>query len=399
MPWIYDSKLQDPYEQQIYKKIFRLTKSKELALKASKNLGLFNYLKNNKFNSSEELQESIFLSKNQKLFSKEDSKKVFDFFNTLPLKGGAEGENAFDALIERWLSFMFYLMPNVLQESINYIEPFMFPLKSLENQTIIPGVGEGLGFAVDVIAQNNKLAAKLAQQYTPMIMGLAPIPEASTVGIIVGYMISSMFIFFNMLIFVSRHHFGEAFTQSLALFPFIGLAMQNVAESGEKIIEKFAAKRQKLINQLKTSTLFQPLGSVIENYTFDPLYEGNPQEDAEKLKSTISQNTNMLSDNFTALKDRLSNPDERQNLLDSAKLLGQQKFNELKSNPEIQSKLNMAKEKIDQLKSQPQFQNLKNTLKNKLNNTTNLVKAGKRLSKMKNNKVKQLWKTMKKSNK
>jgi hypothetical protein len=107
----------------------------------------------------------------------------------------------------------------------------------------------------------------------------------------------------------------------------------------------------------------------------------------------------MLSDNFTVLKDRLTNPDERQNLLDSAKLLGQQKFNELKSNPEIQSKLNIAKEKIDQLKSQPQFQNLKNTLKNKLNNTTNLVKAGKRLSKMKNNKVKQLWKTMRKSNK
>jgi hypothetical protein len=377
MLWIYDSKLQDPYEQQIYKKIFRLTKSKELALKASKNLGLFNYLKNNKFNSSEELQESIFLSKNQPLFSKEDSKKVFEFFNTLPLKGGVQGDNAFDALIERWLSFMFYLMPNLLQQSISYIEPFMFPLKSLENQTIVPGAGEALSFAVDVVAQNNKLAAKLAQQYTPMIMGLAPIPEASTVGIIVGYMISSMFIFFNMLIFVTRHHFGEAFTQSLALFPFIGLAMQNVAESGEKLIEKFAAKRQKLITELKTSTLFQPLGTVIENYTFDPLYEGNPQEDAEKLKSTISEHTTTLSNNFNTLKDRLSNPLERQTLIDNAKLLGQQK--------------------LDELKAHPQFENLKNTLKNKLNNT-NLVKAGKRLSKMKNNKDKK-WKTMKKSNK
>jgi len=54
----------------------------------------------------------------------------------------------------------------------------------------------GLNFALDVVAQNNKLAAKLAQQYTPMIMGLVPIPEASTVGIIIGYMISTMFIFF-----------------------------------------------------------------------------------------------------------------------------------------------------------------------------------------------------------
>lgn len=411
MPWIYDSKLQDPYEQQIYKKIFRLTKSKELALKASKNLGLFNYLKNNKFNSSDELQESIFLSKNKQLFSKNDSKKVFEFFDTLPstTKGGAEpgaavepttkteGNNAFDALVERWLSFMFYLMPNSLQESINYIEPFMFPLKTLENQTIIPGTGEALSFAVDVIAQNNKLAAKLAQQYTPILMGLAPIPEASTIGIIVGYMISSMFIFFNMLIFVSRHHFGEAFTQSLALFPFIGLAMQNVAESGERLIEKFAAKRQKLINELKTSFLFQSLGTLIENYTFDPLYEGNAKEDVQKLKNTFNQYTTTLTNNFSALKDRLSSPEQRQSFLDNAKLLGQQKLEQLKANPEIQSKLNIAKEKIDQLKSHPQFENLKNTLKNKLNNT-NLVKAGKRLSKMKNNKVKK-WKTMKKSNK
>ena len=296
--WTWESKLEDPYEKQIYKKIFNLTKSKTLALKASKNLGLFNYLKNNKFETSKDLRDSIFLQPGKKLFDEKQAKTVWEFFNTSPQQQGGEtpakGDNAFDALVERWLVFMYHLLPGGIQESIKYIEPFMFPLSEKPGEEGIvskmPGVGLGLNFALDVVAQNNKLAAKLAQQYTPMIMGLVPIPEASTVGIIIGYMISTMFIFFNMLVFVSKREFGQAFTQSLALFPFIGLAMQNMAESGEKVIEKFASKRQKLIGQLKGSDgqgMFAFLGDLIENYTFDPLYEGDPQADALALKQKL----------------------------------------------------------------------------------------------------------------
>ena len=50
------------------------------------------------------------------------------------------------------------------------------------------------------------------------------------------------------------------------------------------------SKRQKLIGQLKGSDgqgMFAFLGDLIENYTFDPLYEGDPQADALALKQKL----------------------------------------------------------------------------------------------------------------
>jgi hypothetical protein len=374
--WTWESKLEDPYEKQIYKKIFNLTKSKSLALKASKNLGLFNYLKNNKFESPKDLRDSIFLSPGKKLFDEKQSKTVWEFFNTLPEQKGGDpkAENAFDALVERWLVFMYHLLPGGIQESIKYVEPFMFPLSEKPGDegfiTKIPGIGLGLNFALDVVAQNNKLAAKLAQQYTPMIMGLAPIPEASTVGIIIGYMISTMFIFFNMLVFVSKREFGQAFTQSLALFPFIGLAMQNVAESGEKVIEKFALKRQKLIGQLKGSDgqgMFAFLGDLIENYTFDPLYQGDPQSDALALKQKLEGKFTEISGNVQNALD----PEKRSEFLNQA----QQKFQALQTNPALQELKTKAQERFNKFTQS----------------------AGKRLSNKKHKNKK--WKTHRKLNK
>jgi len=416
--WTWESKLEDPYEKQIYKKIFNLTKSKTLALKASKNLGLFNYLKNNKFETSKDLRDSIFLQPGKKLFDEKQAKTVWEFFNTSPQQQGGEtpvkGDNAFDALVERWLVFMYHLLPGGIQESIKYIEPFMFPLSEKPGEEGIvskmPGVGLGLNFALDVVAQNNKLAAKLAQQYTPMIMGLVPIPEASTVGIIIGYMISTMFIFFNMLVFVSKREFGQAFTQSLALFPFIGLAMQNMAESGEKVIEKFASKRQKLIGQLKGSDgqgMFAFLGDLIENYTFDPLYEGDPQADALALKQKLEGKFTEISGNLQNALD----PEKRGELFQQAqqkfqelktdprlqglKQQAQEKFQELKANPNLQGFREKAQASLDKLKANPQLQGLREKAQERFNKYTQ--RAGKRLSKKKHKNKK--WKTQRKLNK
>lgn len=396
--WTWESKLEDPYEKQIYKKIFNLTKSKSLALKASKNLGLFNYLKNNKFESPKDLRDSIFLKPGKKLFDEKQSKTVWEFFNTAPEQKGGEtppkGENAFDALVERWLLFMYHLLPGGIQESIKYVEPFMFPLSEKPGDegivAKIPGIGLGLNFALDIVAQNNKLAAKLAQQYTPMIMGLVPIPEASTVGIIIGYMISTMFIFFNMLVFVSKREFGQAFTQSLALFPFIGLAMQNVAESGEKVIEKFALKRQKLIEKLKGSDgqgMFAFLGDLIENYTFDPLYQGDPQADALALKEKLQGKFTEISGNVQNALD----PEKRSELLNQA----QQKFQALQADPRLQTLKEKAQTGLEQLKANPQLQGLKQQAQERFNKFTQ--RAGKRLSKKKHKNKK--WKTQRKLNK
>ena len=398
--WIYDKDPDSEYEKKIFKSILKLTKNKDLAQKGAKNLGLFNFLKTNKFSNADELYNSIFLdsAKKEHFFSNADSKKVFEFFNTT---GGGD-ESAYDALIDRWLNFMFYMTPDMVQQQLSFLGEFAFPLRTLED---IPGAGQALGFSVDVVAQGNKIVAKLAQQYTPMIMGIFPLPEASTVGIIVGYMISTMFIFFNMLIFVSRHHFGEAFTQSLALFPFIGLALQSFAESGDKLVEKFAAKREKLIAQLKTG-MFSPLGVVIENWTFDPMDPGDAKERAEAFKSSIQGHV----DNIKNATKEFADPVKREALLRIAKGTATQEDianhpNFAKTREQAQGHIETANTKFEELKAHPELQKNIGTLNTAVDTAKQRVtefkktlqgkQAGKRLSRRK--RVKGKWATQRQS--
>lgn len=384
--WIYDKDL-DEYEKSIFNSILKITKNKDLAQKGAKNLGLFNFLKTTKFSNADELYDSIFLDKPKKehFFSKEDSKKVFEFFSS---SGGGD-QTAYDALIERWINFMFYMTPETVQQQLEFLGKFAFPLRSLEDETVVPGAGQALGFSIDVIAQGNKIAAKLAQQYTPMIMGLAPIPEASTIGIVVGYMVSTMFIFFNMLIFVSRHHFGEAFTQSLALFPFIGLALQNFAESGDKLVEKFAAKRQKLIEQLK-SGMFSPLGTLVETWTFDPMDPGDPKERAEQFKANIQTHI----ENVKNASKEFADPAKREELLNAAR----SKYEELKAHPELQKRIETVKTKLQEVRDRPEVQKGLETARNTVSSLKQRFQgqqAGKRLSRKKHLKGK--WGTQRQS--
>lgn len=313
MVWIYEDPQRSPYEKEMNSILKKLLKNPDLANKGARNLGLFEFLKSNNFSSAGELRKSVLMKKGKPFFNVADSKKVHQFFNEQ--KGGGGEGTAFDSMVERWLNFMFYLTPKIVQDPLKMVTPFAFPLRSLEG---IPGYGEVLGMSVDVAAQFNKNAAKMAQQYTPLIMGLAPIPEASTVGIIVGYMLSTMFIFFNMIIFVTRHHFGEAFTQSLALFPFVGMALENFAESGDKLVEKFSKKREKLIEQLKSSTIFAPLGSLIENYTFNPTYSGDPEQDAAAFKGKLESGFESAKAFGKDMSMKIQDPEQRTKLLKQA---------------------------------------------------------------------------------
>ena len=188
-----------------------IRKSKTLALKASKNLGLFNFLKENRFGTPKELRDSIFLQRGKKLFDEKQAKTVWQFFNTIPRQSGGtetelqtsshKSENVYDALIERWLVFAYHFLPETIQEIFDSVEPYAFPLSEEPGKegivTKLPGIGSAINFTLDVVGQNNKLAAKIAQQSTPVIAGFIPIPESSTLGLIFGYMISTIFIFYQ----------------------------------------------------------------------------------------------------------------------------------------------------------------------------------------------------------
>jgi hypothetical protein len=387
MVWVYDDPVKDPYEKKMYKILFKLFRNKDVAHRGARNLGLFKFMSHNKFESPSELRRNILLN-DKPLFKPGDAKAVWEFFRQ---KGGAltadqlspnedglkqlaeqepvqqepqqEGSyqnaepsteedtsgSAYDAIVNRWLKFWFALTPTFLQDPINMISPFLYPLKTLES---IPVYGDTLALAVDVVAQMNKNAAKMAQMYTPMIMGFLPIPEASTVGIVVGYMISTMFIFFNMIIFTTRHHFGEAFKQSLALIPFVGMALENFADSGDGLLGRYGKARLRIIDQLNESGIFSWLGWLITWITVDPFYQGDPNEDAEWLKGMAGKHfedaKEYSSELYNNVQENLNNPEKRAETMNMFK----QRAQELKQR---------AQESIEQAKNSQLAQTVKDS--------------------------------------
>jgi hypothetical protein len=270
--WIFDDS-GGVYQRKQYANFFKLTHDSALSEKASKMLGLFDYIKSRKFASPEELRNSIFIDKAKKrrVFSKSDADKIFVFFAP---KGG---DGALDHVIRRVGNTALAFTPEVLKDPIEFATPFIFFLKTAKDNF------PPLDFAIDVASAVNKNIAKTLQSSIPFMVSLTGLPWGDLVGTVIGYVLSSFFIFMNVAMSLSSANFGEAWIGSLSLIPIVGLTLQNWAESGDKLTEKFAEKREKTIEKLKESSMFQWLGNLINNYTIDPNAESftNPEPEPE----------------------------------------------------------------------------------------------------------------------
>lgn len=425
MSWIYDDETKDPYEIKVRDFLEKFLKNKEIARKSARTLGLYKFLSENKWKDSSEIHNSVFLDKEKKkhFFGKKDAKTIYKH---LTEQKGGEAEKAdlkpYDALVMRWFNFMYYLSPDPVQSMVSSLEPFAFPLKTVEED--IPVAGDTIGLAVDIAAETNKVLAKGAQQYTPIIMGFLPLPEASTVGLVIGYLVSTMFIFFNMAIYVSRQHLGEAFTQSFALIPLAGIGIQNALESGDRVLEKVSQKRRRVIEKIRPSV--PALADFLDFVIFDPDYQGDPEQDAKAWKERLTTISKNVGDKMTELKNHASTAEGRDALMSTAKTgianLGSQILsnpalqdakNKLAYNPAFQIAKYAAKQKFNELKNKVssnsavqdlkgKFDTLKNKVSSKFANKAIQEKSsvsapaagGKRLSDKKHKKSK--WRTQRK---
>jgi hypothetical protein len=371
--WVYDDEPTDNYELKIRKFLKTALKNEEIASKSARTLGLFKFLNDQKFESPEQIYDSVFLDKAKKehFFTKSNSKKIYSF---LSVKGGDMSEaKPYDKLVWRWFEFVYWVTPTQIQEVISFAEPFAFPLHTIE--TDFPGIGEIVGFSIDMASEMNKIIAKNLQQYTPIIFGFVPIPEASTIGLVLGYMFSTFFIFFNMAIFVGRKELGQAFTQSFALIPFVGMGVQNAAESGDRVLEKFSAKRGKFIEQIRA--VLPGLADFLNMILFDPNYSGDSKADAEYWKGKIGEQVSSIKGSLTDLRSKIGDKESRQALVSQAK-------------DSISPYLQQAQEKAKEV-----YDTAKTKIDEKTSETIALKKGGKRFSKIGNKKSK--WKTQRKS--
>ncbi len=366
--WIYDDPPSDDYEKKIKTFLEKFLKNKEIAAKSARTLGLYKYLSEQKWKDSTEVYNSVYLDKEKKkhFFNKKDAKTIFTHLNQ---SGGAEytpiGEvqkdhlKPYDALVMRSLNFAYYMTPDPVQSMINFVEPFAFPLRTIEDD--IPIAGNMIGLSVDIAAAANKVIAKNLQQFPGAIFGLP--------GTIFGYMISTIFIFFNMAIYVSRKHLGEAYTQSFALIPLFGMSIQSALEAGDNVLEKVSEKRGKIIEQVRGSV--PALGDFLEFIIFDPDYQGDPAADAAAIKARFSEIKTNVSNELGKLKSE----EGRATLLANTRT----------GIADLGARVN---DGVETIKKNPNVQSFKEQARQRL------LKAGKRLSKKQHKKSK--WGTRRK---
>lgn len=329
--WIYEE-YKDP---KLQKEILKFLPEKNLAERVVKIIGLFNFIEKNDIKSVKELQERV----------RKDGKPLFNDKQSSKIIKKVGGGPAYNALVQRGLDYAYLLTPETIRGILDTVRKFIFPLSEVpvtDPETgkkhpegwIVrqPGIGQAVSMGLTMVTEFNKTAAKLAQQYTPMIVGLVPIPFSSPIGTAIGYMISALFIFFNLIIFTAQHNFGDVYIQSLALIPFVGLAFQNYAESTDKFVEKFAEKRQGLIEQLRGKETTDAdgnksyegklsfVGNLIDKFTFDPLKSVSEEEmkaHADEIKSKLKSARDNVQK--TALKVKndavaYTNPENRSKL-------------------------------------------------------------------------------------
>jgi hypothetical protein len=167
-----------------------------------------------------------------------------------------------------------------------------------------------------------------------------------------------------MIIFTTRHHFGEAFKQSLALIPFVGMALENFADSGDGLLGRYGKARLKIIDQLNESGIFSWLGWLITWTTVDPFYQGDPSEDAEWIKSQAGKHFEdakaYSTELYTNINENINNPEKRAETMNMFK----QRAQELKQK---------AQESIEQAKNSQLAQTVKESASKGLASLGNAV--------------------------
>jgi hypothetical protein len=288
----------------------------------------------------------------------------------------------------RSLGFAYHMTPDPVQSMINFVEPFAFPLRTIEDD--IPIAGNMIGLSVDIAAAANKVIAKNLQQFPGAIFGLP--------GTIFGYMISTIFIFFNMAIYVSRKHLGEAYTQSFALIPLFGMSIQSALEAGDGVLEKVSEKRGKIINQVRESS--PSLGNFLDFVIFDPNYQGNPAADAAAVKERFSEITKNISTELNKFKENIKSEEGRTTLLANTKTgiadLGSKvkgQVETITNRPDVQNYVNKARDNYARAKDELSKQ-VEKVRASPAERTPPLKKGGKRLSKKAHKKSK--WRTRRK---
>jgi hypothetical protein len=124
----------------------------------------------------------------------------------------------------------------------------VFTLSTLENS---PLFGEMIGAALDVTAAALPVFASISQTQTPALVGLLPLPYASTVGLVAGWVFSFFFLFTAMLIGISRKDFSAAIEATAGMIPVLGPVAMRTVSSADRTATKLRNRAEKVYTSIQ----------------------------------------------------------------------------------------------------------------------------------------------------
>jgi hypothetical protein len=126
---------------------------------------------------------------------------------------------------------------------------YIFFLYSLEQFEMI---GPFVSMALDSVTLSLPVMSDIASTGIESLFMLLPIPYASLVGEVAGYIIGSLFLLFAIMLNMNRRHFGSAFKVSLELIPMFGDILAEAATNFEVAMERAMSSRERMLKSLKT---------------------------------------------------------------------------------------------------------------------------------------------------
>jgi len=134
--------------------------------------------------------------------------------------------------------------PEIFRTMLASLYSVVFLLDSAEH---LPGVGSILGASMDIMIMGGKVLTKTVQSAIPPLMGLLPIPYASTVGLVMAAVFGMIAWPMIALISLSRQDFAVAMDAYVrAIPPPFGEMLANTFTEGNRTVAKIDAKRVQL---------------------------------------------------------------------------------------------------------------------------------------------------------
>lgn len=235
MYWIYESPLYKKDELEVRRFIEQKTKNKTTAEKATKVLSLRKFLYSHKFESAEDLQNSVFYDteKTRPVFDKKTAKEVYA---RLKQKGGKEHQLT-DQAVRSTISYLQTYLPEPLQNLTNNIYSYATVLKWLKKS---PFVGPFLDVGLSAFHSATSTAIVTTDVVASDVAG--PLGSAA---VAIPVLLASAT---QTAAHIGEDNLGAAVHSLLLGVPFVGIPSQRALSEAEKLIDNASERKVELLN-------------------------------------------------------------------------------------------------------------------------------------------------------